>query len=578
MDRFQRGILSDPKQVLIPQSRIERACWAGGLIIAVVLFFLPINYNTAQLSSVLTTLAVAQASVLAIVFSVSILGIQLVANRYSPRMIMLITSSISFQRTLLLLTVSIAVDLLLLLQLPLLSPRQRMVGLALVSGIAAASGATIFQYVNVILDLSTPEGLLSAYSERMTPEEYRREAEGSWNSNRVSHPMQGPYSVVMSGLSNGEWSTAESGVIEYRNLSNRMITSLSETGHLRRSNNKSRYYFNTPIEDHLPRIASKAIETGENDIALETVDVLNEIGETAINSQSDIIIVQISTGLRNILSEVPNDKQESVRGRCYRIYSTTIVEMSEFPLVDPLQTTLSMYAGHIKRSLRNDLDPDRYRYDLNEFFRHCILQAHNNTLEQYHKFIIQQNVDWSDKPTLTENKEIAPFKLIYTYRRYSTDVLSSIFNYYSRRGEWPGDTGEIIDVWGEIIKQGLDYGMEKYAEEICREHIEISYLMCQIIERGEFEYEGYDPAFDLAVIKEQYESSDAIDEALIKAKKEGLSRKFERERRDLSSPSDKRSYFNEIMDIGPPEMEEYRKWVDDFQRRMDHFYEERNNQ
>lgn len=357
-----RSTAHELKELLWVESKWERRSLAGSAIFAAVLWVLPLSYDISQAGRFLVALVTAQASIVAIVFSVSILGVQLVANRYSSRMVTFITSSVTFQRTLLFLGISIGVDLLLLLQLPVLSQRTTMAGLAVVSGLAVASGFTLVQYVETTLKRSTPEGLLTAYAANITPQTFRKEVSSSRENGGDLHPMHELQSVIMSGLSNGEWATAENGLLEFRKVSIRMIESLSAEGHLHRTDDVSRYYFKDPIEEYLPRITTQALDDGEADIAQQAVKSMGDIAEAGLEQYFPLILSPTASGLSRVIRNAPSGKEgDSIRGDCLGVYSRLVVQAGERPAPSDIGTLTSIYASQFRVLLRSDREPWVYR-------------------------------------------------------------------------------------------------------------------------------------------------------------------------------------------------------------------------
>ncbi|GAA3880154.1 hypothetical protein GCM10022627_36450 [Haloarcula argentinensis] len=74
MGQYLGTVWSRLRDILIDHSVWERRCIASGAVVAAILWFLPISYDVSQVDRVLATLVTAQASIVAIVFSVSILA------------------------------------------------------------------------------------------------------------------------------------------------------------------------------------------------------------------------------------------------------------------------------------------------------------------------------------------------------------------------------------------------------------------------------------------------------------------------------------------------------------------------
>lgn len=544
-------------------SKWERRCILAGILFAAVLLALPLNYNTSQANRFLTALVTAQASIVAIVFSVSILGVQLVATRYSNRLVTLITSSIAFQRTLLVLGISIGIDLLLLLQLPVLSPRITIAGLAIVSGLALASGFTLVRFVETTLERSTPEGLLTAYTESINPQTYRENVKASLENGGDLHPMHELHSVIMSGLSNGEWATAENGLHEFKNVSTQMIAGFAEQGQLHRSNHIAISYFREPIKEYLPRITAQALDDGETDIAQQTVRSIERIAQTGLDHYFPRILSPTASGLSRVIREAHSGQDgDSIRGQCLGVYSSLVVKAAKQPVPSDLRSLLSLYAAQFRSLLRRDREPYVYRHHLEEFYQRTISKAHRETVDQYDQFIAEGNIDWVSRAQPRNTEGIAPYDLLFTYRRYSMDVVGYILNYYNRNGEWPMDLSILRETWADLIVQA--FGNGDYARAVTRSYIDLAYVVCQMEEDGREDW-----VIKLDILQDRNPSQEYIDDAFRQAIEHGITPVFEAETQKVTTADEGKWFFNKIMNMPHEGMTEYERWVREFKQDVD---------
>jgi hypothetical protein len=545
------------------ESKWERRCIIAGALFAAILLFLPLDYNPSQADRFLTALVTAQASIVAIVFSVSILGVQLVATRYSNRLVTLITSSIAFQRTLLILGISIGIDLLLLLQLPVLSPRVTIAGLAIVSGLALASGITLVQYVETTLERSTPEGLLTAYAERISPQTYREDVIESLENGGNLHPMHELHSVIMSGLSNGEWATAENGLLKFREVSVRMISGLAEEGKLHRTDPVSTDYFRVPIEEYLPRVTAQAIDDGEGDIAQLAVMSIEKIADAGLKHYFPLILAPTATGLSQVIRDAPSGQEgDSIRGECFGAYSRLVVQAAGQPAPSDVGTLLSLYAAQFRKLLRRDREPWVYRHHLEEFFQRTISPAHRETVNQYGQFIAESDIDWNSRIQPGDTDRVAPYDLLFTYRRYSINVVGDILNYYNRNGEWPVNMSTLQETWTDMIIQAFDTG--DYARAVTRSYIDLAYVVCQI--EGDSQEEW---VVELAILQDDNPSQECIDDAFHRAIEQGITPSFKAETRKVTTADEETWFFNKLMNMPHQGMTEYEEWVREFKQDVD---------
>lgn len=545
------------------ESKWERRCIIAGGLLAAVLVFLPLDYTPSQAGRFLTALVTAQASIVAIVFSVSILGVQLVATRYSNRLVTLITSSITFRRTLLVLGVSIGIDLLLLLQLPVLSPRVTIAGLAIVSGLALATGITLVQYVETTLERSTPEGLLTAYAERITPQTYRKDVIASLENGGDLHPMHELHSVIMSGLSNGEWATAENGLLRFREVSVRMVSGLAEKGKLHQSDPASTNYFKIPIEEYLPRVIAQAIDHGETDIAQQAISSMEKIAETGLEHYFPQILSPTASGLSQVIRDAPSGQEgDSIRGECLGMYSRLVVKAAEQPAPSHLSTLFSVYAAQFRKLLRRDREPWVYRHHLQEFFQRTISPAHRQTVDQYSQFITDSDIDWNSRTQPKDTDGVAPYDLLFRYRRYSINVVGNILNYYNRNGEWPVDLATLQEAWTDMIIQA--FGTGDYARAVTRSYIDLAYVVCQM--EGDSQEEW---VMKLAILQDNNPSQECIDDAFCQAIDQGITPVFKTETQKVTTADEETWFFNKLMNLPHEGMTEYEEWVREFKRDVD---------
>jgi hypothetical protein len=435
-----------------------------------------------------------------------------------------------------------------------------MAGLAIVGGLAAAAGFTLVQYVETTLTRSTPEGLLTAYTESITPQTFREAVISSRENGGDLHPMHELQSVIMSGLSNGEWATAENGLLEFREVSIRIIESLAIEGKLRRTDSISRYYFKDPIEEYLPRITAQALENGETDIAQQAVRSIEQIAEAGLEHYFPLILTPTATGLSRVIREAPSGQEgDSIRHDCLGSYSRLLVQAAEQPAPSDVRTLLSLYAGQFRTLLRSDREPWVYRQTLVEFFQRTISPVHKKTLEQYGDFITASHIDWNSRTQPIDTDDIAPFELLFTYRRYSVDVIGHVLDYYNRNEEWPMNLSTLQETWTDMIIQS--WGTGDYARAVTRSYIDLAYIVCQAEEESREEW-----VMELVVIQDDGQSQECVDDAFRLAIEEGITPAFEAETRKVTTADEQKWNFNKIMNIPHEGMTEYEKWVREFKQ------------
>ncbi|WP_411967894.1 DUF2254 family protein [Haloferax sp. YSSS75] len=547
--------------------------WEWRLVIVGVigaLFFLvaPLEYDVSNANQVLSTLATAQASLLAIVFSVSILGVQLIANRYSARMTKLITSSAAFQATLVLLFASVAFDLFLLFNLPTIPSQYTISGISIAAGLALASGVTLNRHVNSILARSTPEGILEAYEESVSVEDFREAVSKSVDS-FDQHPLHELHELVMSALSRHEWATAKNGIRYTNRISVRIIEQEAARGNLwSTKDDLSHKYFRTPLEEYLPRTAKEATSSEEIDLAEDAIKTISDIGQAGISSHRAYIASQAVSGLTSTFQDT-QDNQEGHRLRVAVLDScrTLLVEALEKPAPHMVSSILSMYRGRIRVWLIKDYDKWTYRHHLRDFYDRGIAIGLDLYLQHYGEYLTDCTIDWSSRNNPESSNNVT--NVIFYLRRYSIETTLNIFRYIERNDEWPILMTGLRDGWKEICKKSAEHEVDGITRIFIRHYIDIAYIVYRLDREKASTWSG-----EVAHLKGEIPNGSIVDEALSESRREGMTSRLDEFvsvlNRIQEPESTPKKFIREVTD----DTQEYSEWIKSFQREIQSTYEE----
>ncbi|WP_256301699.1 DUF2254 domain-containing protein [Haloarchaeobius salinus] len=153
-----------------------------------------------------------QASVVAIVFSLTYVGVQLTSPQYSPRLTWLFTENSHLQLTLIVVSVSLFLDVVVLVGSGLIPPTLRLATVASMIVLAAVSFAAITEYALRSLTLATPSGVIAAYQTKVTPERYISDIRNTRTSRRIDeNPLRGFYEFLCAQIDDGSNSTLSNG-------------------------------------------------------------------------------------------------------------------------------------------------------------------------------------------------------------------------------------------------------------------------------------------------------------------------------------------------------------------------------
>ncbi|MFB1064097.1 DUF2254 family protein, partial [Natrinema sp. H-ect4] len=258
---------------------------------------------TRNLPLLLSTLAGAQAAFFGIVFAITVLGIQLATDRYSPRLVFLFIDDWPFRLTFGVFVASIGLDLFLLSQVSSTPSRLLAAGVAATGGLALASTFILYWFVRSTLAQSTPEGLIDAIADDLPPSNYLG-ATTTAERNDEPHPLHRLYSLTMAALSQGESETAYRGVETIDEVATDGLEEI-QTYENDIDDAEIETAFATVQEEYLPEIALHAYEKEERRTATRTVDALDELGRTGLKGDTESVTRYSSEGLSEIIDETP---------------------------------------------------------------------------------------------------------------------------------------------------------------------------------------------------------------------------------------------------------------------------------
>ncbi len=173
-------------------------------------FFNP-DVQIENIRALLTTLASAEASVLAIVFSVTVVALQLVVTRYSARLTSLFVKEPLFRTTFVLFVVAIGFNLLAIYLLPAQSGRLANTAVGIAFGRATVSTFALYRFIQLMIKRSSPDELISVLIEReLAPTEFLPESVEDFKKTDL-HPVRPLYRTITRAVELGEYQTAAQG-------------------------------------------------------------------------------------------------------------------------------------------------------------------------------------------------------------------------------------------------------------------------------------------------------------------------------------------------------------------------------
>lgn len=516
----------------------------------------------------LSALAGSQASVLAIVFSVTLLGIQLATTRYATRMIPLFVKSPIFRFTLAVFLFSIAVDFVVLYNLPGTTSAVSVAAVYFASGTAVVSAITLTVYIPRILYRSTPDGLIDAFEDSLHFDAYRRMTEDFANTRaRADHPLQPLHALTMSALSRREWATAERGLDGFTNIAIAVIPNLTNKGEDRRdhASRQSKALFDMPLSDFLSEITLHAHENDEQELVRQTIKVQKDIGEIAFRNYYHYITVQAADGLSNSIQEAPpTNEGNTIRHHAFRSLREFLEEFTNRPSPYHVKRILSVTDHQFGILFRKDAEKWVYRDILLRYFNGTLLRVQETSLDLYGGYLNEVDVDWRQQYPHKPTANSLLLEMFFKWRRVFVETTLRIFRYYERNDDYPMTYGNFFSSWERVCSSAAESEAVEYAEVMCELFIESAYIGSTIDEDS---YSTWVSKF--ASVKQ--DNPDVVDAAFTTLRSEGRTELMHY----IAEESQDSSGWNRIIQRLRGSDRRFDGWLGVFEDDVDAAYEDR---
>lgn len=319
---------------------VRRRIFAGLIALLLLITGLFVGYcipgysaTSRIISGTLQTLITAQASVLAIVFSVAFVATQIVSARYSPAFIRLFVKSPLLREALYLAIGSIFLSLGILVSLPVLgldAQQSLFVWSVEVTG-AVLLGVAI--YAGIFFEQTTPTNLLRQYQTQLSPTDYRNQSVNAGAENSLAdHPLQPLYDLTRTSIQRDELAVASEGEKAIYEITNMTVESQVKTGEANTIDVPESYddqyattddsakigiLFTPVFSEYFPRIALSAVDTNYIELSHNSISHLGDLGvkgaEYECHTLADLALISIYSDIMMGLSDSIKDSSGQSR-------------------------------------------------------------------------------------------------------------------------------------------------------------------------------------------------------------------------------------------------------------------------
>lgn len=455
----------------------------SGWILILLVFGLGYQLNpTLQSNNLRTLLSVmigAQASILAIVISVTLISTQLVATRYAPRMATLPFRTPLFKGAFLLFAISIIIDVFLLVAVtPAISPPYSG-GLFVAIGLFFGVLLFLYSFVRGMVEHTSPENLVTLFTETISADEFLRRSQALTDApEQNAHPLQPLYRFIMTALSRSEHGTARAALDQYKQYSSRIMSELDDLGVFNDDAlNCEEQFFGPVLTEHLHSITIHAAENGESHILTSAVDGQVDLGKQGMGIGKRIRVPgQALQGLRQTIIDAPVNTEDQVTfNRAWPAVAELMLEETEYKQHSVLLSGKNLINGRLASSLNQSNEPRWHTGALREFFED-LCEAHTTTLENIGDGPGFDDIDLSKHPSMHD----MPASDLVEQARHSLDAIldatSTFLQFRIDEGFWPATEGNFRREWKKMCISAASSGAEDHAVQLCQALIEMAFV------------------------------------------------------------------------------------------------------
>ncbi|MFC7164857.1 DUF2254 family protein [Halospeciosus flavus] len=261
--------------------------------------------ETENIRALLTTLATAEASVLAIVFSVTVVALQLVVTRYSARLTSLFVKEPLFRTTFALFVGAIAFNLLVVYLLPIQNSRLMNAVVGIAFALAAVSTFALYRFIRLMIQRSSPDDLISVLVEReLAPDEYLPATVAAFNEIEV-HPIRPLYRTIARAIELGEYQTAEQGIDGLRTVLTRTFEYLESEYSEEDADQYASAVSTKILTEYVPPILEQAYTHEQYDLVSDAVDDVEAVALDGLERDFTDVTEEAAEGLGDAFDAAP---------------------------------------------------------------------------------------------------------------------------------------------------------------------------------------------------------------------------------------------------------------------------------
>ncbi|MXR43187.1 DUF2254 domain-containing protein [Halobaculum sp. WSA2] len=454
---------------------------ATAAVVATLTALLNPAVQTENIRALLTTLATAEASVLAIVFSVTVVALQLVVTRYSARLTSLFIKEPLFRTTFALFVGAIAFNLLVVYLLPIQNSRLLNAAVGIAFALAAVSTFALYQFIQLMIQRSSPDDLISVLVEReLAPDEYLPATATEFTEIEV-HPIRPLYRTIARAIELGEYQTAEQGIDGLRTVLTRTFAYLESEYSEEDAAQYASAVSTEVLTEYVPSILEQAYTHEQYDLVSEAVDDVEAVALDGLDRGFTDVAEDAAEGLGDAFDAAPLTWEGN---RLRSPVKESLVELTKATASDAEYTTFMSVSHHLDHQmavlLRRRPDANVTDRLVGDYYSREVGEIFEVLVDRYGDDVQDQDINWispTDGRKWTLPDEAEPLR--HVWREY-VSFTQTVLRYRVSEEEYPFVEGSIDDGWKRITESAADAGIDGLATLCCSTTIQLAYRVDQL--------------------------------------------------------------------------------------------------
>jgi len=423
------------------------------------------------------TLATAEASVLAIALSVTLVAIQVVSNKYSSRLPQIFLKEPLFRITFGTLAMGIGVNGVAIFLAGSLDVPVATVLVGIGFSLTTVGFYALYRLIRRMIQLGAPEELIPAIGKYECNEGLIRQAYTAEEDEPTIHPTHPLYNVILRGFELREYETSRRGIIEFREVLLAEIALLQATEDIESGSELADEIFETPMTEYFSSILQEAFENHQELIGVTTT-AYERIARNAIHAGYDDIAKHAAEGLGDAMKEAPTTSEGGALRRPISNSFLNLLEIAAGATPFPVfQTMLMKFQIGMEVFIRRRPDPHDVDQPLHQYYSQGGEDIFEQLVERYGAGVSEPIERWVEPYQKSESKISPEANHLRDFWRQWGSLTSSLIHYRQSTGKDAVQGTSVVGSWRGFVETADEHQIPGLATLFSMSMIKSAYAM-----------------------------------------------------------------------------------------------------